>query len=113
MLWPNCSFGLVMWAWPCATAAMKTSGRAAARQGRSLRLSIEETSRWDAPRERAGLIVLVHFTRRQPRALRRAQQGAYRAVKTLGPESVIATVCSKCAEREPSTVTIVHLSESV
>src|SRR5690348_13282262 len=42
MLWPNCSFGLVMWLWPCATAAKKTSGRAAARQGRRLRLSIEK-----------------------------------------------------------------------
>src|SRR5918999_6507832 len=34
-------------------------------------------------------------------------------VSTRGPFSVIAIVCSKWAEREPSTVTIVHLSGSV
>ena len=38
---------------------------------------------------------------------------AHAAVSTRCPVSVIATVCSKCAEREPSTVTIVHLSGSV
>src|SRR5882762_3161443 len=30
-----------------------------------------------------------------------------------GPLSVIATVCSKCADSEPSCVTTVHLSSSV
>ena len=35
------------------------------------------------------------------------------AVSTRFPFSVMATVCSKCADREPSTVTIVHLSGSV
>jgi len=34
-------------------------------------------------------------------------------VNTRGPSSVMATVCSKCADNDPSTVTIVHLSLSV
>src|SRR5688500_1320804 len=40
-------------------------------------------------------------------------QGTAVAVNTRGPASVTATVCSKCADREPSCVTIVHLSCSV
>src|SRR5690348_10830409 len=35
---------------------------------------------------------------------------AERRVSTRGPRSVIATVCSKWADREPSAVTIVHRS---
>ena len=38
--------------------------------------------------------------------------GSYR-VNTRGPSSVIATVCSKCAESDPSSVTIVQRSASV
>src|SRR5689334_4213054 len=34
-------------------------------------------------------------------------------VRTVGPSSVIATVCSKCAAREPSAVTTVHPSARV
>src|SRR5690606_25437279 len=34
-------------------------------------------------------------------------------VRTRGPSSVMATVCSKCAESLPSIVTTVHLSLSV
>src|SRR6266566_4699319 len=34
-------------------------------------------------------------------------------VRILGPLSVTATVCSKCADSDPSWVTTVHLSSSV
>ena len=39
--------------------------------------------------------------------------GRYSFVKIRGPFAVIATVCSKCADRLPSAVTTVHLSGSV
>ena len=48
--------------------------------------------------------------RRPTTRLTDGDRQADRRVSTRGPRSVIATVCSKCADREPSAVTIVHRS---
>ena len=70
-----------------------------------------------APRERGK--EKGDTTRRAATAVTRAVvvssplSPVYAAVRMRGPSSVIATVCSKCADRLPSAVTTVHRSDSV
>src|SRR5262245_34043854 len=133
MLWPKNSFGVVMWPFSWANAgdvvaAANASGRTAACQRRSPRIDIQNLRNggrdclrrrfsgirrdwdgWNLDRlasgntRQKGLVLTGLFLC--------GRQAA--RVRTSGAPSVIATVCSKCAERLPSAVTIVQRSASV
>src|ERR1700722_13780342 len=130
MLWPNCCFGLVIApaavgalgvvggavfvAW--ATSGMvkpadNASGSTAACHGRSVRFNIE-TSKQVGKSSQSGR---RWGTTRQPRSLsrhtiapgRRTQKGRPYRARTRGPDSLIATVCSKYAGQDPSVTRLI------
>ena len=93
--------------------ARAARARAARTRGRSLGRGIPRPAREpDGGRPRAGAEARAQDLNARA-AADQATPSQERSVSTIGPSSVIATVCSECAPREPSALRSVQPSGSV